>query len=168
VLTFNEEAKAWISRWDYKPEWMEEAGIGMVSFKYGKIYLHDSNTTRGQFYGTNYPAKVKVVANENPSYPKMYKTIQQESTTQWECPNITTENGQASNLIDDDFENIQNQWYAAFLFDSNTPNVVDPLLNGDPLRDVAMEIEMQNDSTSEERIFMIGVNYIVSNLSNDE
>lgn len=168
VITYSEEAGAWVSKWDYKPEWLEECGIGMVSFNEGKIYLHDSNNSRGQFYGTNYPAKVKVVANENPSHPKLLKTIQQESTTQWECPSISTLEGQESNLIDDDFQNIQNQWYAAFLFDSNTPNVTDPLINGDPLRSAATEIQLQNDSTSEEKLFSVGVNYIVSNLSNDE
>tara|TARA_S200002703_G_scaffold159766_2_gene174610 strand:+ start:4206 stop:8150 length:3945 start_codon:yes stop_codon:yes gene_type:complete len=168
VITYSEEAGAWVSKWDYKPEWLEECGIGMVSFNEGKIYLHDSNNSRGQFYGTNYPAKVTVVANENSSYPKLLKTIQQESTTQWECPSITTLEGQESNLIGDDFQKIQNQWYAAFLFDENTPNVTHPLLNGDPLRSSAMEIQMQNDSTSEEKLFSVGVNYIVSNLSNDE
>lgn len=168
VLTFSEEANAWVSRWSYEPEWMEEAGIGLVTFKNGKCYLHDSNTTRGRFYGTNYAAQVTVVANENPSYPKIFKTIQQESTTQWECPSILTLESQSSNLIDDDFEKIQNQWYASFWFDSNTPNVTHPLINGDPLRSTAMEIQMENDSTSEEKMFAVGVNYIVSNLSNDE
>lgn len=168
VITFNEEAGAWISKFDYKPDWLEECGIGMVSFKNGKIYLHDNSNTRGNFYGTSYPAKVTVVANENPSYPKLFKTIQQESTRQWECPSITTLESQSSNLIDDDFQKIQNQWYAAFLFDENTPNVTDPLLNGDPLRSSAMEIQMQNDTTSEEKMFSVGVNYIISNLSNDE
>lgn len=168
VLTFSEEAGSWISRWSYEPEWMEEAGIGLVTFKDGKCYLQDSNATRGRFYGTNYAAQVTVVANENPSYPKIFKTIQQESTTQWECPSILTLESQSSNLIDDDFEKIQNQWYASFWFDSNTPNVTDPLINGDPLRSTAMEIQMQNDSTSEEKMFAVGVNYIVSNLSNDE
>lgn len=168
VTTFSEAAGVWVSRWNYKPDWMEECNVGMVSFKDGGIYKHDESNSRGTFYGTSYPATVTIVANENPSYPKMYKTIQQESTTQWECPTITTLESQSSNLLDTDFEEIQNQWFANFLFDTNTPNVTNAIINGDPLRSSAMQIKLQNDTTSAEKIFSVGVTYIISNLSNDE
>lgn len=168
VTTFSEAAGVWVSRWNYKPDWMEECNVGMVSFKDGGIYKHDESNSRGTFYGTSYPATVTIVANENPSYPKMYKTIQQESTTQWECPTITTLESQSSNLLDADFEEIQNQWFANFLFDTNTPNVTNAIINGDPLRSSAMQIKLQNDTTSAEKIFSVGVTYIISNLSNDE
>jgi hypothetical protein len=98
VITFNEQVGKWISRWDYKPDWMEECGIGMVSFKDGGIWIHDENNTRGSFYGDEYEATITVIANQSPSQPKTFRNVQLESLNIWDSADsgdVTTQRDKA-------------------------------------------------------------------------
>jgi hypothetical protein len=81
TITYDELNKGWTSFHSYEPEWMDRLGNNFYSFKNGNIYLHDSNSTRTNFYGTNYGCNVTVSVNKEPSTVKVFKTIGLESNS---------------------------------------------------------------------------------------
>ena len=62
TITYDEINKGWTSFHSYEPEWMDRLGNNFYSFKNGNIYLHDSNSTRTEFYGEAYGCNVTVSA----------------------------------------------------------------------------------------------------------
>jgi hypothetical protein len=167
TLAFSEPLKKWTTFYGYKPDWMSEKGIGMISFNLGRLYIHNSpNVPYNNFYGKQGRSEIKVVSNENPSNIKFYKTIQQESTTPWAMPEGTNHFGQKTNLIVDDFDTIEGHHYAGFLKDENTPNIAIPLIEGDNMRSYSMSLLLVNDSTELEKLFSVGIKYEASELSN--
>lgn len=168
TTAFVERANAWNDRYSFEGECMNEFGIDMVSFENGRLYTHNTNETRNNFYGDQYTSKITVVSNENPSYPKVYQNIQEESDSIWIPTSITTPSGQETSNIEEDFDTLQNQFYAPILCDINTPNVDNPIFEGDQIRDVYATIILENDSTTEEKLFSLGLHYYISQLSNVE
>lgn len=169
VLTFSEQSGKWVSRWSYEPDWTEECGIGMVSFKDGGVWLHDSNNTRGSFYGTTHDATVTVVANQNPSQPKTFRNIQLESVDIWNSAtngDISTPEGQSSSISDVFFKKLNNQQFAPILRDINTANRATPLFNGNPMTSTVLIVKLNNDDTTASKLFSVGVGYFDVNLSN--
>ena len=169
VLTFSEESGAWISRVSFKPEWMEEAGSGMVSFKDGKVYLHDDNETRGEFYGTTYPATVTVIANESGSSPKTFRDIQVESNSKWNNGtdgDISTPEGSITFMTDNNYKKLNNQFFAPILRDTTTPNVVNPRFEGRALTSSSLKAKFTNSDTTQVTLFSVGFGYFLANLSN--
>jgi len=167
TLSFSEPLKKWVSFFSFNPDTMQSAGINIVSWKNGKLYKHNSdNVPYNNFYGVQYNSQIKVIANENPSNIKFYKTMQQESTTPWQMPEGTNQYNQRTNLINEDFETIEGHHYAAFLRDENTPNIADPLIEGDIMRSYTMSLLLTNDSIELEKLFSVGIKYEASELSN--
>jgi hypothetical protein len=167
TLAFSEPLKKWTSFYSYEPEYMVEKNIGMVSFKEGVPYVHNSpNVPYNNFYGKQSKSQIQIISNENPSNIKFYKTIQQESTTPWVMPEATNQFGQSTNLISEDFETIEGHHYAGFWKDENTPNIDNPLIEGDTMRSYTMSLLLENDSTQLEKLFSVGVKYEPSELSN--
>jgi len=169
VLTFSEALGAWVSRWDYNPDWAEECNVGMVSFKDGAIYKHDENNSRGTFYGVSYPATVTIVSNENPSQPKTFRNIQVESLSIWNSESngdITTPEGQSSAIKEANYVKRNNQYFAPILRDLNTANRTDPLFNGNPMTSTVLIVKLNNEDTTQAKIFSIGIGYFDTNLSN--
>jgi len=169
VLTFNEESGAWISKVSFKPEWMEEAGSGMVSFKDGKVYLHDDNETRGEFYGTTYPATITVIANEQGSNPKTFRDIQVESNSKWNNGtdgDISTPEGSITFMTDNNYKKLNNQFFAPILRDTTTPNVTNPRFEGRALTSSSLKAKFTNSDTTQVTLFSVGFGYFLANLSN--
>ena len=75
TITYDEINKGWTSFHSYEPEWMDRLGNNFYSFKNGNIYIHDSNDTRTNFYGSNYGCNVTISANTEPSTIKVFKTL---------------------------------------------------------------------------------------------
>jgi len=169
VITFNEQVGKWISRWDYKPDWMEECGIGLVTFKDGGIYLHDSNNTRGSFYGDEYEATITVIANQSPSQPKTFRNVQLESLNIWDSADsgdVTTPEGQSSSIAQANYVKRNNQYFAPILRDINTANRTDALFNGNPMTSTVLILKLNNSDTTSVKLFSVGVGYFDTNLSN--
>jgi hypothetical protein len=169
VITFNEQVGKWISRWDYKPDWMEECGIGMVSFKDGGIWIHDKNNTRGSFYGDEYEATITVIANQSPSQPKTFRNVQLESLNIWDSADsgdVRTPEGQSSSIAQANYIKRNNQHFAPMLRDINTANRTDALFNGNPMTSTVLILKLNNSDTTPVKLFSVGVGYFDTNLSN--
>lgn len=82
VLSFKENVDGWATRLSYEPE----SGISLnneyYTFDSGEIYIHN-NTTRSNFYGTQYDTTVTLLHNDQPSRIKNFKTLSYEGDDGW-------------------------------------------------------------------------------------
>jgi hypothetical protein len=84
-----------------------------------------------------------------------------ESNKAVDVPAITTSEDNLSNLLASDYEDTEGKYYAGFWFDQNTPNVLNPLIEGDSLRGYYMEMKLQDSTDSEFTLYCVnfGFNY---------
>jgi len=168
TVAFNETANAFSSAYSFLPENMCGSGIEIVSFKEGSIYLHNSNALYNNFYGVQYNSEIWSVLNAEPSNVKVLQAISEETDDAWEVYSITTPNGQSSSLVVADFEEKENNQYAAVWRDANTPNLVagTALFEGDPMRDRTFLCKFRYTGTGLNKLFAINYLYEHSNRSN--
>lgn len=164
TFAFSENSNSWTSFYDYLPDYMGSLGQELITFKNGTPYLHNSGTEYAKYYGVQYRGELQMVFNDQPSESKLYNTIAIEGTTAWDAPVIEVFNGsqtQRSNLVIDDFEQYEGKFRAWFLMDVLTPNVANPLINGDNLRGRYIKVTLFAPQ-GYSRIFAVDVDVISS------
>ncbi len=246
TLAWNEKENQWSTFYSYIPENMCSLNTGIVSFKAGELYVHNTNVIYGNFYGVQYQPEFWVYGNINPSNVKVLNAISEETNAAWEVYSITTPDGQASGLISSTFELLtigsgyspdgvypgisliggigygavaevtiasgevsiivitamgtgyesqdiltvdpstftpapttdatlmylsnfeekENNQYAGVLKDVNTPNVTDPLYEGDDMRDRTFLVKFRYKGIDYNKINAVNFYYDLSELSN--
>ena len=166
TLSFNEKENAFGVFYSYVPESIIGNSVNIVSFKAGKLYTHNTNLLQSNFYGIQYYPEIWTVCNESPSNVKVLEAFSEETNDAWAIYEVTTPNGQKSNLIESDFQMKENLQYAPFLRDENTPNVQFPLINGDQLRDRTFLCKLKYNKSSYNKLYALNFKYIASNLHN--
>lgn len=166
TIAFNEKENLWSTHYSFVPENMVNNGVNIITFKNGQLWKHNDNQIQNNFYGVQYASEIWSICNENPSNVKVLEAVSEETNSAWEAYEISTPNGQLSNLITSDFQQIENMQYAAILRDQNTPNVTNPLIEGDALRDTTFLAKFRYSLTTFNRIFALNFKYIISNLHN--
>jgi hypothetical protein len=158
TISFSEDKKRWVTFYSYLPEMMLMTSAGLVSFKDGVLWKHDVGSNYNKFYGTQYTSQVKVVSNVMPLGIKFFHGVVVDSNTAWSCPGMTNLFAdQETELSAADFELKEGVWYAAMLRDKNTPNVSDPLIEGDRMRDYVLITTFESDSVDYVRLISVGV-----------
>ena len=110
TLTFSESVKGWPSFYSYKPEFILGMNQYLYTFKNGKLFRHNTNPIRNQYYGVNYTSTITSVFNQEPTKVKVFKTIELESDDSWDCQ-ITTDLG--AGIIDQSyFEKKEGAWFS--------------------------------------------------------
>ena len=165
TVAFNEILQKWSTFYGYSPDYIIENGIDIITFKNGELYTHNTNDVYNNFYGEQQDSRIEAVSREQPGSIKFYKNIEEESTTVWDLIEGKNQIGQSTNLIKEDFETVESFHYAAFWKDANTPNIDNPLIEGEDMRSFTMSLLIRNDSVSLEKLFSIGVRYEVSEFS---
>jgi hypothetical protein len=89
TLTYSPALEGWTSFHSYFPEWMEHMNSFMYTFKNGEMWKHNTNASRNNWYGTNYPSTITVLLNDSPIDTKMFKTLSYDSTHRWSASVIT-------------------------------------------------------------------------------
>ena len=154
TLIFNEaedDSEGFECFTNYYAESLNCLGTELVSFKNGKIWVHNNTTQYCNFYGQQYDAYIKVVFNGNPYEKKNFLTLSQLGSIIWECPEITTQvnsygnTKQLSSLITQDFLPLEGTNEAYFLRDSNS---IGGLLAGDNLYGHYIIIEFRKTNAS--------------------
>jgi hypothetical protein len=82
VLSFKENVDGWATRLSYEPEGGISLNNEYYTFDNGEIYIHN-NTTRSNFYGTQYDTTVTLLHNDQPSRIKNFKTLSYEGDSGW-------------------------------------------------------------------------------------
>lgn len=166
TLAWNEKANQWSTFYTFTPSNMCQCNTGIISFYLGQLYVHNTNSVYSTFYGVTGRPEFWVYCNANPSNVKVLTAISEETNSAWEVYEISTPNGQLSNLVLGDFEEKENNQYAGVLKDANTVNVSNPILEGDTMRDRTFLVKFRYLGTDYNKINAVNFYYIASNLSN--
>lgn len=158
------DTNRWQQGFSYLPDFMCASGKGLVSFKNGQLYLHDSNTLYNNFYGVQYNSEIDLVGNADPASVKVLQAISEETPEAWTAE-ITTPNGQLTNVRDQDFSLRENLQYAEVWRDANTPNIVNPEINGDMMRDQSFLVKLTNKLTTFTKLIAVNFMYAKSERS---
>lgn len=174
TLAFNERANEWSTFYSYHPEGMCTNGTGIITFNQGTLYRHNINpNTAGTFYGVNTPAEIWAVLNIDPSKEKVFQAVSVENIKGsfgdeiWKIPSITSPNGQSTRMIQDaNWVNREDSWYAYVKRDLNTVNVINPIINGNPMRDRTFLVKFKYSSLFYNKLFAANFYVIGSERSN--
>lgn len=85
TLAFYEPANRYSTFYSFVPEFYATISSLFFSFKNGVLYKHNVNTTRNNFYGTQYNSMVRPVINDSPFEVKMFFAVMEEATTAWDA-----------------------------------------------------------------------------------
>lgn len=162
----NMRGNPWTTYYSYIPEWMEKVNTRFVTFKDGSLWLHDSNSIYNNFYDAQYNSQITGICNLDPSKQKILLNVTTESVDKWIAIQITTPEGQETNLQDSDYRLVANAWSANVLRDINTPNVTYPILQGDMIRSSIFLIKMENTKTTLSPLYFANYKVIGSERSN--
>jgi hypothetical protein len=149
TICFSEPDNAFESFYSYHPEFMGEVNTTMFTFKNGGIWKHGT-TPYCNFYGTQYNASIATVFNSNSLDKKTWVSVMETGNTVWACPDIYTQMESAgarqdSELLATDFQDLESEYHASFLRDSNSPG---GLIEGDSLKGNYIVIKFEKASAN--------------------
>ena len=97
TLSFDEQAKGWVSFFSFDPEQMFSIKNNFYTVKGGKIWeqyaspIDYPSAKRGNFYGSNYPSTVTVAFNAAPANSKTFKTVSYEGANGWKLASLISD-----------------------------------------------------------------------------
>ena len=80
TLAYNEGTDGWVSFRSYLPQSGVSFNNDYYTFKDGELYKHHDNSTRNNFYGTQYDSNITVLINDSPGSVKNFKTLNYEGS----------------------------------------------------------------------------------------
>jgi len=75
TLAFKEKLNGFPNLYSFNPELMIYANKDLYSWKDGKMYKHDANPIRNNFYGVQYKSSIKYFVNQEFSVDKIWKAM---------------------------------------------------------------------------------------------
>lgn len=170
TLRFNEHKNAFSGFYDFAPDNILCAENMLYSWRNGLMYIHDNTGAYCNFYGTQYEPSWRKVYNKDLLQKKTWMALNEVSNIIWDCPEIYTRlvsagTVQQSNLITQDFAELEGQYSASFLCDSNS---LGGLINGDSLKSELIVIKFRVQASQASRLVtlsLVSVRYIDSQLN---
>jgi len=150
TFSFNEKRNGYSSFYNIYPEWMVSAEDVLYSWKEGQLYAHNSSTYCN-FFGKQYDCSITLVFTNPLLEKKTWLSLTEVANDLFECPQIETQTTsygttvQQSNLIEQDFERLENQYHAAFLRDINS---LGGIIDGDSLKGEYITITFQKTNAA--------------------
>jgi hypothetical protein len=161
TLAYFEPENYWSSFYSYNPENMCNANDDMVSFKNGRVWVHNTGQY-ANYYGTQYVASLKAVSNAAPSETKVYETFTVEGTQAPNVPSIQSSLQQNSLLTPQMFRLYEGKYYTNFKRDLGTVGVQLPLLNGNRLRGRWLVVNIEMGTNTFSRLYAVNFNFVNS------
>tara|TARA_R110000824_G_scaffold369958_1_gene559474 strand:- start:297 stop:2204 length:1908 start_codon:yes stop_codon:yes gene_type:complete len=97
TVSFDEQAKGWVSFFSFSPEQMFSIKNNFYTVKNGKIWeqyadpIDYTGAKRGNFYEIDYPSTVTVSFNAAPANSKTFKTVSYEGANGWELTSLVSD-----------------------------------------------------------------------------
>ena len=91
TVTYNLDTETWVSRRSYISEGGMSANNVYYTFNNGRIYEHNSNSIRNNFYGTQYNSTMDFIFNDSPSAVKEFTTLGYEGMEGWTVTSLTSD-----------------------------------------------------------------------------
>lgn len=156
TLSWDESSNGYRSPLSYFPEFMCCVNNLLVTWKNGQLYTHD-NPVYNNFYGVQYDSFVTAVFNDRIELKKSFNNVYLLAGQKWDVPEISTNNKsnvlsnspiQQSNLIEDDFEYTEGNYYAAFKGDTNSIAGGQAINNADYLKGAYIILKIRKAAAS--------------------
>lgn len=176
TISFNEGNNQWGTDYSYQPEILLKFIDQFLTIKNGGLWLHETNETRGNFYGVQYPAEIDIVINTVYQKDKLFYNLRLDAKGKWYAPILQTvgsnqfPNGMVSRLKKNNFKQIDGKLWAEILNDINDPNfatITDPneralqaLFNGRKMQGGWMLVTFRCDDTTRTEISSLETYYI--------
>ena len=134
----------------FHPENMGDLNNLFISFLDGELWKHN-NTVHCNFYGSQYPASIDVVFNDQALDKKSFLAIMQTSNAVWYCPSIISQvntygsTPQETEINEARFVLQEGQYNSAILRDKNSPG---GLINGQTMKGNYIVVRFQKDNAS--------------------
>ncbi len=164
TFAFFEPDNYWASFYDYHPEMMSQTNSDIVTFKDGRVWLHNQGSTYANFYGVQYNSDIEAISNQGAKENKAYHSMSMDINQMPEVPTITTSLNQLSNLSN--FTLKEGRYYKGFRRDLLTVGVTDPIVNGNRMRGKWMSALVRIGSATYGRLFSVTFNYAQSPINN--
>jgi hypothetical protein len=118
TIAYDHKRGVWTSFYSFKPDLYANINDKFLSFNGGGtsgayqevLWEHGTNSSYGNFYGTNFPAKFSVVANIDPSSVKSYDAISLEGNKSWSATLSTTD--QQTTIATADYDEREREFVA--------------------------------------------------------
>ncbi len=146
TLIWDEEGNRFETFVSLFPEMMVTLGTTLCSFKDGILWTHDDDDHYNNFFGVQYDSYITPVFNKMELDKKTFLAVEEIASQPWDCPEIITGSNsygkvkQTSNLIEDDFEELEGNFNAAFL---GATNSIGGLIDGDSLKGNIMSVKFR-------------------------
>lgn len=118
TVTYSESSEGWPSFYSFIPDYMIGMNNYFYTFNGGDLYRHNVNETRNNFYGVNYPSRLKSVFNTSPLENKIFKIINLEGSHSWDT--LAETDIQISGFIDGDWYEKKEGSFFAFIRNAGT------------------------------------------------
>lgn len=162
TIAYNERLGAWSTFYSYNPEWISESALDLVSWRGGSLWKHNTNATRNNWYGKQFDSVIETVCNDNPDLVKSFLNMKISTTDNFyaNTDDVTTSNGQVSDIQESDFKNFEGHKFAPFFRDRLTGG--NNTYSGDKLKGSWVKTRLTNEQTEEIDLFAISYEYILS------
>jgi len=122
TITYSEDSQGFPSFYSYNPDYIIGMNQFLYTFKNGNLYRHNTNDTRNEYYGEQFPAQIESVFNDQPLENKIFKTLNLEGDDAWSAK--FTSDIQIYGEIDADyFVKKEGAWFAFLRSNSPTGGV---------------------------------------------
>ena len=149
TLGFSERAEGWICLFPFVPDYYVTVNNNLASFKSQSLWIHQEQAPRNYFYGTQYNSTVSIVSKMDEDSPKRWQSVAVASNKYWTME-LSTPEGQESELAVENFVKKDNMLYASILRDKNTPTEAltgkqVPILHGELLISQVLNVKLTNE-----------------------
>jgi|ERR1700761_4668913 len=83
TITFNDKYNKWVQEWGWQSEMMVNFIQKFFTFNGGTLWLNNSNTVMGNFFGEQYSVQVKCIPNKDHELNKIWYNLRANSIGKW-------------------------------------------------------------------------------------
>lgn len=168
TMVYDIKNSRWLGCYSYYAETLVSVSNQLYSSSNGILYEHNQYETPAKYYGVQYTPKIMFVANQEPNKPKVFATVSVQSNL---VPKLMyfyniEPYQQCSDLVDFQFRNIEDAWTCAIMRNKLTPTSegynTDGLLTNEPMRSVAMFVELSFDAVAPLKLRFVNIGYSLS------
>ena len=124
TIGYSHNKRVFTSFYSFKPDFYTHINDRFFSFKVVSVsntqqymWEHGAGSAYGNFYGTNYDAKISIIANANPSMVKSFQALSLEGDSVWSA--VVSTSSQTTSIAAGDFDERERGYYAAIPRDTS-------------------------------------------------